>query len=404
MGKIDSRNKVNIKYKNNKLILILLFISSISHAVYSLYSVYPSPLKIITSGLLWVSFILSINNMFIHIHHYNRFIDKLISLLLLISVLQFLRYFIYGGESSLISTLTNPYYGLCLLTPIIYFSLQSYYTLKLIHMLGLLLIAISTLCLKSNYYILYLSPLLIFSLYLRKYRLKVLFLIILSLIFITKDALIPNQATGDTQRALLIIFVYACITFSIYIFKRKYRHIAMITVFLSVTIPLILVIYTIKTEISPFSYLTELNNEELGTDNRTFLYDEVFTDLKRNDSFLQGFGISNGYYSSYFSNSLHEKRNVNEVTILHFLFRAGLIWTSLYLTIIVYAMIYSIKKSKNNLCLGGSIMLSGYFFSSFIIDTNSINFIHVIIWFLIAICTSSKFNNLSNIEIIKLIK
>lgn len=67
-------------------------------------------------------------------------------------------------------------------------------------------------------------------------------------------------------------------------------------------------------------------------------------------------------------------------------------------------MIYSIKKSKNNLCLGGSIMLSGYFFSSFIIDTNSINFIHVIIWFLIAICTSSKFNNLSNIEIIKLIK
>ena len=67
MGKIDSRNKVNIKYKNNKLILILLFISSISHAVYSLYSVYPSPLKIITSGLLWVSFILSINNMFIHI-------------------------------------------------------------------------------------------------------------------------------------------------------------------------------------------------------------------------------------------------------------------------------------------------------------------------------------------------
>ena len=384
MGRIDTRNTTNIGYKHNKLILILLFISSIPHAIFLLYSIYPSPLKVLTSSFLWISFILSVNNMVIHIHFYNRIIDKL--------------------ESSLITTLTNPYYGLCLLTPIIYFSLQSLSSLKRIYVWSLFLVTISTFCFKSNYYILYLSTILVYSLYIRKYKYKVLCLILLSIIFIIKDALIPNPYTGDTQRALLIIFAYACMTFSIFIFKKKFIYVAKVISILSIIIPISLFINSIKEGVSPFSYLTELNNKEMNTDNRTFLYEEVLTDLNKNNSFIQGFGISNGYYSPYFSNSIKEKRDVNEVTLLHFLFRAGIVWLILYLIIISYAIIYSIRNSNNYLCLGATIMLSGYFFSSFIIDTNSINFIHVIIWFLIAICTSPKFNNLSNIEIIKLLR
>ena len=384
----------------------MLFLSSIPHAIYILYSIYPTPFKIFTSSLLWLSFILSIKNITYHFKPNNHFrlIEINILFLILLSTLQFIRYFIYGGESTLMTTLMNPYYGLCLLTPVLYFSLQSYALIKLIYKYSIILILISSASFNSNYYILYITPFLIYTSYTTKYKVSVHLLFLLSIALIIKDAIIPDKFTGDTQRALLIISAYSLITLSIFFLKRYCKFIAKIIIGLSLIIPISLCIYAIKTQNSPFIYLSELQNEEIGRDNRTFLYDEVLRDLSKNDCIINGFGISNGYYSPYFSQTIKDKRDVNEVTILHFLFRGGLIWVLLYLSIIIYAILYSLRKSKNNLCLGGSIMLSGYFFSSFIIDTNSINFIHVIVWFYIAICSSPKFTKLSNCDIIKLLK
>lgn len=407
MGKNIYRNNQNLiyqensKYKNTNLIITLLFIASIPHAIYILFAAYPQFLKILSSGLLWISLLLSIENMIIYKKSHHRIIGKLIFFLLLISVLQFFRFFLYGGYTNFLTTMTNPYYGLCILTPIIFYSLQSFSILKRIFKFSIYLIVISILFAKSNYYLLYMAPILVYYIYNKNF--KVLLITLFSIFFIIKDAIIPNTDTEDTQRALLIILAYSSLVIVAFLFKKYARLITSIIAIISIVTPILLFSFSIYTKTSVFQYVNEIDNEQLNKDTRTFLYEELLTDLNKQDSFIQGFGISNGYYSPFFSESVNNRRDVNEVTFLHLLMRGGLIWLLLYMIIIIYSIFYSIKNSNNNLCLGASIMLSGYFFSSFIIDSNSVNFIHIIIWFLIVICNSPIYNNLSNIEISKIL-
>lgn len=394
-------------YRYTKYIYTLLFFSSISHAVWGLFSVYPQLVKIFSSGCLWTALILIIKTTLLYKNKKRRIIDWLVISLLSITFLQFLRFFILENGENLITTITNPYYGLCLCIPILYYTTDSFLSLKFIYKYGMILAFISSvICLRSNYYVMYLLPIIIYyGIYLKtKSKIFIYLLLLFSLIFILKDAFIPDNLTGDTQRALLIPLSYSFAIIIAKKIKKFYRLIAVYIAIISITLPISLFCYSVATNESIFQQMNNLENEKLNTDTRTFLYVELLTDLKKNDAFLQGLGIAKGYYSPFFSHRNSDLRDINEVHFLHYLMRGGGIWLILYMMVIIYSIFYAIKKSNNYLCLGGSIILSGYFFAGFICDINSFNFIHVILWFFISVCSSPKWNQLSNLEILKLIK
>ena len=394
-------------YRYIKYIYTLLFLSSISHAVWGLFFLYSQPVKIFSSSCLWMALILIVKTTLLYKNKKRRIIDWLVISLLFITCMQFFRFFIFENGENLITTMTNPYYGLCLCIPVLYYATNSFVALKFIYKYGLILAFISSvICMRSNYYVMYLMPIFIhYGIYLKiKSKIFIYLILLFSFIFILKDAFVPDKLTGDSQRALLIPLLY---TFAIFIakkIKKIYRLIAVFIAIISITLPISLFCYSIVTNESIFQQMNNIEDEKLSVDTRTFLYVELLTDLKKNDSYLQGLGITKGYYSPYFSQRISDLRDVNEVHFLHYLMRGGGIWLILYMVVIIYSIFYAIKKSNNYLCLGGSIILSGYFFAGFICDINSFNFIHVILWFFISVCSSPKWNQLSNIEILKLIK
>lgn len=387
-------------YINTKLIFILLCISSIPYAVLILFPLFPQPVKVLSSGVLWIAIFLILRNAFHHAKYHHSTADLLVSFLLFITLLQIIRAFMEEGHTKALTLLTNPVHAICLCTPILYYANQPIIALKYVYRFGLLLICISTFCLHSNYYILYMTPMIFpYALHRNKYQYLLYAIILSSLALLYKDAFIPNSQ-GDTQRALLIILGYSIIVVVASKLKKYYRTIALFTACFSIIVPIALFCYSITKEQSVFEYTNEIEDDHIKGDTRTFLYMETLIDLQTKKAFIEGIGISNGYYSPFF----HERnRDVNEVTFLHYLFRGGLIWLIPYMLLIIYAIYHAIKYSRNLLCLGGSIMLSGYFFACFIMDVIALSFIHVIIWFFIATCSSKKWTSFSNSTIYQLI-
>lgn len=384
------------------LIYILLFISSIPHAIWILFSIYPQSVKIVSSSTLWIALILILKNAFQYRTQKSRLINWFIIGLLTITALQFFRYFAIDDTTKILTVLTNPINGLCLCIPILFYVCRSLYSLKCIYKYGVILICISIISLQSNYYILYLSPIIIhYSLHLKKHKIFIYCILSFSSLFIIRDAFIPNEVTGDTQRAIIIILCYAIIVFIASLYKRFYKLTAICVACVSIILPISLFVYSITTQESVFARINDVKDEKMGVDTRTFLYMELLTDLNQKDAFVEGLGIANGYDSPYFNS---KTRDVNEVHFLHFLFRGGGLWLSLYMIIIIYSIFYAITHSRNYLCLGGSIILSGYFLAGFICDINGFNFIHVIIFFYITACSSHKWTKLSNSDILKLMK
>lgn len=390
------------RHRSTQLIYILLFISSIPHAIWILFSIYPQPVKVISSGTLWIALILILRHIFLYKKKSHRLIDYLILGLLTITGLQFLRFIFLDETEKILTVLTNPTNGLCICIPILYYIYNYSFALKYIYKYGLILACISTIFLQGNYYVLYLSPIIIqYSLGIKKNRIFIYCILSLSLLFILKNTFIPDELTGDTQRAYIIILSYAIIIFIAKLFKKYYRLIALCVACVSIVLPISLFSYSVETQESVFMRINDVENEKIGVDTRTFLYMELLTDLNQKDAFIEGLGIAKGYNSPYFNS---KERDTNEVHFLHFLFRGGGLWLFIYMIIIIYSIFYAIKYSKNYLCLGGSIVLSGNFLSGFICDTNGFNFIHVIIFFFITVCSSNKWTQLSNAKILRLIK
>ncbi|EGF53874.1 conserved domain protein [Bacteroides fluxus YIT 12057] len=397
------KREFNRRYNNIQFIHMLLFVSSIPHAIWILFSIYSQPIKILSSGSLWIALILILKNSFLYKRKHYRLIDRLILCLLIITGLQFIRFIIFDNMENTLTVLTNPINGLCLCIPLLYYIYNYSFTLKYVYRCGLILICISSICFQGNYYVLYLSPIIIqYSLHTKKKRIFIYCILLLSLLFIIKDAFIPNELTGDTQRAFIIILIYAIIVIIAKLYKKYYRLIALCVACISITLPISLFSYSIATKESIFTRINDMENEKIGVDTRTFLYTELLTDLNQKKAFWEGLGIAQGYNSFYFFKN--KTRDVNEVHFLHLLFRGGSLWLFFYMAIIIYSIFYAIKFSKNYLCLGGSIMLSGYFLAGFICDINGFNFIHVIIFFFIAACSSNKWTQLSNSNVLRLIK
>lgn len=135
------------------------------------------------------------------------------------------------------------------------------------------------------------------------------------------------------------------------------------------------------------------------SDTRTFLYYEVFMDLKTSDAFIFGKGINAGYYSETFD---LVSRTTVEVGFLQTILKIGVIGLILYLSLIISAIFKALQSSKSVFIKSLGLLLVGYvllFFVENIIDFNLLNYT---IWIVIGMCHSKNIRNLTDTEIKKL--
>ena len=94
-------------------------------------------------------------------------------------------------------------------------------------------------------------------------------------------------------------------------------------------------------------------NEELTTDTRTFLFEELYDDMSDKDLWL-GRGAMGTYYSEYFNTLTQlglggdsETRSSNEVGYLEIILKGGYIMMFLYILILLPAAFLGIFRSRN---------------------------------------------------------
>ena len=131
-------------------------------------------------------------------------------------------------------------------------------------------------------------------------------------------------------------------------------------------------------------------------DTRTFLYYEVFQDLKGNDALLFGKGLNAGYDSPSFRTY---RREVVEVGFLQILMKMGIIGFVLYISVITLAIFKAIGRSRSLFLKSLGFLLTGYIIMLFVENQVAYNIFNVIIWISVGICLSPHYRELSDYEI-----
>ncbi len=131
-------------------------------------------------------------------------------------------------------------------------------------------------------------------------------------------------------------------------------------------------------------------------DTRTFLYYEVFQDIRVNKSIIFGKGLNAGYDSPSFRTY---RREVVEVGFLQILMKTGIVGFLLYSFIIGSAVYKAIVRSNNLFIKTMGLFLTSYFIMLFIENQIAYNMLNIIVWIVIGFCHSPKIRNLNNIEV-----
>lgn len=122
-------------------------------------------------------------------------------------------------------------------------------------------------------------------------------------------------------------------------------------------------------------------------DTRTFLYYEVFQDLRFNKAFLIGKGMNAGYLSEAFQTY---SRPVVEVSFLQIILKTGIVGFLLYISIFVSAIFKAVGKANNLFIKSLGLLLVGYVIMVFIENQIAYNLLNVVIWLVVGMCHSDE--------------
>lgn len=204
--------------------------------------------------------------------------------------------------------------------------------------------------------------------------------------------------TGYRVMLLRILLLYL-ILIPIYLYIRYKRNWIPTLVLVSLFIPFFLIKNSIETQQSPFEkFLSRFERMEMSVDTRTFLYLEVYDDLKKSDKLFVGKGSNGTYYSPYFDDTGEDTSNrlSVEVGILAILLKGGFVAVFLYLTILFMAIYYALFRSKNHFVMSLGFMLVIHTLLLFISNYLDYSVYNVAIWFFIGVCFSDEIRSLDN--------
>ena len=208
----------------------------------------------------------------------------------------------------------------------------------------------------------------------------------------------------EGQRYMLLLQIFSILNWGI-VYLIKKRIITKFLIAIIIIIPVISFCMSIINKESVFSSLNQYtSNEEMSADTRTFLYVELFDDLSRTDSWLMGKGPLGRYYSNYFDtltdvNGDSASRIGIEVGILQYLLKGGIIYLSLYLLILIGAIIFSLTKKRMLLFHSFAFLLATHFFMLFIYELPTYSLMNAVYWLMIGTCFSKKWLNMTDQEV-----
>jgi hypothetical protein len=136
--------------------------------------------------------------------------------------------------------------------------------------------------------------------------------------------------------------------------------------------------------------------ENLRSDTRTFLYVDVFQDLKINKAYVFGKGINAGYASDDFETF---NRLAVEVGFLQILLKSGIIGFLLYISLIISAIFKALNNSENFFLKYLGLLLCGYVLMFFLENIIAFNLFNVIVWCVVGMCHSKELRSLNDKEI-----
>jgi len=140
----------------------------------------------------------------------------------------------------------------------------------------------------------------------------------------------------------------------------------------------------------------EYSQEDLMIDTRTFLYAEVFQDLKMSNALTLGKGTAGGYASISFQTL---NRQIVEVGFLQMLLKSGIIGFLVYFALLFSAVFKALGKSKSLFmkCLG--ILLASYLLMFFVENVIAFDLLNIVIWMVIGMCHSKELLSFNDNEI-----
>ncbi len=215
-----------------------------------------------------------------------------------------------------------------------------------------------------------------------------------------------NQRTIPLRLTLLYlsnIAVYFC-------WKYRFRWVRPLAI-CTLLLPFLLIITSVNSGQSFFNILSHSAKHDLGSansyreidtsDTRTFLYTEVYSDMKRTHSLLFGKGSSGTYYSPFFhyTKGDSDTRLTVEVGILALLLKGGIIAVVLNLLLLYIAIYQSLFKSNNKYVMWIGFMLLVHTLILFVENLLSYDLYNFSIWFFIGACLSKEVRAMSNQEV-----
>ena len=405
-----------MKSKNNIItLLILILIYEIALVIFKLDGLTIS--KIIFTCFIWISAVMGISEF---LKNYTtikknipQFLFKILILLIFWNFIAIIKgFYTIGGIGSLLG---NRFNTLALLAPFtIAFAFFPSNLFKMNHFIILLLkifIPLSFFYLIFNlensgvvYLIVLKSILLAVTFVITTYHFQLKtnkkFILISTVLL----SLISYFLSDRTMIIRIFLLLIALISMTHYI-KHNSKWVLNV-LFILIFIPGILIQNSITNNKSVITRLMSgVLDEELSTDTRTFLYTEVYTDLKKTNNFIAGKGANGTYFSDYFYETQEDTSNrlSVEVGVLSIMLKSGLIGVILYLLILFSAIYFSFFKSNNYYVIGIGMMLLMYTIILFIENSVGYSLSNIFVWFFIGIALSKEMRSKSNKEIFNLL-
>ena len=139
----------------------------------------------------------------------------------------------------------------------------------------------------------------------------------------------------------------------------------------------------------------------LATDTRTFLYQEVFSSMQANHSFIFGEGAAAKYRTEYFEGggAQNNGRFGAEVGFLNTLLYSGIIGILSYALVLFSAIYYGITRSNNFFCKMLALFLAFRWIVFFIEDFTVYDTNYFFLWLSVGLCLSKEFRALTDADI-----
>lgn len=147
----------------------------------------------------------------------------------------------------------------------------------------------------------------------------------------------------------------------------------------------------------------ELVVEDLLSDTRTFLYQEVIETAMNNETWIFGRSPARGSETEFFEEVAEiygkAERYSSEVAILNIFTWTGLIGVLLYSIIFYSASYLAIKKSNNIFCKMIGIYIAMRWMYAWVEDNTDFTLNYFFLWIVIGLCFSNNFRKLTDKEI-----